>query len=67
MERGEGLHPDQVVEDHGRVGIVGPIVELGHCPTERRTRHHKGLKFKITQLKYEIKSKYHFLPFNSQM
>ena len=35
VKSGEGLHPNQVVEDHGWVGVVGPIVELGHHPTKR--------------------------------
>ncbi len=32
MEGGEGLHPHQVVEHHGGVGVVRPIVELRHRP-----------------------------------
>lgn len=28
----EGLDPDQVVQHHGAIGVVGPIVKLGHHP-----------------------------------
>ncbi len=35
MEGGEGLHPYQVVEDHGGVGVVRPIVELRHRPAKQ--------------------------------
>ena len=30
VESGEGLDPDQVVKDHGRVGVVSAVMELCH-------------------------------------
>jgi hypothetical protein len=43
VEGGERLHPHQVVEHHGGVGVVRPIVELRHRPA--RSPHN------ITQIK----------------
>ena len=30
VESGEGLDPDQVVKDHGRVGVVSSVMKLCH-------------------------------------
>ena len=33
VQRGERLHPDHVVKDHRRVGVMSAIVKFGHSAT----------------------------------